>query len=121
MLKKDQHENLVTCGPFDAKTTNQTALAASLVCQKDQTHESAVAVRLIVRLPVAPAARKLNMIRGNTVRRHLLCHPALGYLFPAASLSLSERQVATERGAELEKLHGSGLDFRLLVYDLVSE
>lgn len=38
-------------------------------------------------LPVAPA-RKLNMIRGNTARRHLLCHPALGlrYLLPAIHL-----------------------------------
>ncbi len=52
-LKKEQHENGFDCGPFDvnSKTTNQTALAVSLVCHKDQAHETAVAVRLIVSSP----------------------------------------------------------------------
>lgn len=49
-VKNDQHGNLFGCIPFDvnSKTTNQTALAVSLVCQKDQAHETAVALRLIV-------------------------------------------------------------------------
>ncbi len=48
--KEEQLENLFDCGPFDAKskTTNQTALAVPLVCQKDQAHETVEAVSLIV-------------------------------------------------------------------------
>lgn len=69
---------------------------------------------------MAPA-RKLNMIRGNTARRHLLCHPALGllYLFPTASPSSSERQRATERRSELgNHRKGSWLRFGLQTFDV---
>lgn len=55
--------------------------ALSLVCQRDQAHESAVAVRLVV-----------SSVELQTERnRHLLCHPALGQFifFPCSSASLS--------------------------------
>lgn len=43
--EREEDKYLFDCGPFDVnfKTINQTALVVSLVCQKDQAHEAAVA------------------------------------------------------------------------------
>lgn len=99
-ILQEQHKNPFNCGPFDvhSKTINQTAQAVSLACQKDQAHETAVAVRLVVS---SVWLQTEHDPRKGAARRHLLCHPALGrlYWFPAAQLpspSLRDRELKGE-------------------------
>lgn len=91
--KKTKQENLFDWRSFDvnSKTTNPPAV--SLLCQKHQAHETAVALRLLVNLQ--PCG--VNTAQGSTARRHLLCHPALDLQLLSLLHTHTHTQGSTER------------------------